>query len=119
DGRTVRTGSVTIPRRSRDTLRRRTRTENAQVKVRVGQDVERGVTAAAGGDDHPWVSSRATAGLAWLLCAASLTLAVLALVLESLNGPPISDSMVVEIVLLAITFPLVGAVVAARRPGNP
>jgi hypothetical protein len=77
------------------------------------------VTAAVGGDDHPWMSSRATTGLAWLLCGASLTLGVLGLVLESLNGHPIPDSIVVEIVLLAITFPLVGAVVAARRPGNP
>jgi hypothetical protein len=77
------------------------------------------VTAAAGGDDHPWRSSRATTGLAWLLCGASLTLAVLGLVLESLNGHPITDSLVVEIALLAITFPLVGAVVAARRPRNP
>jgi hypothetical protein len=60
-----------------------------------------------------------TTGLAWLLCGASLTLGVLGLVLESLNGHPITDSMLVGIVLLAITFPLVGAVVAARRPRNP
>jgi hypothetical protein len=80
--------------------------------------VERGVTAGRG-DDHPWLSPRATTGLAWLLCAASLTLGVLGLVLESLNGRPITDSLVVGIALLAITFPLVGAVVAARRPGNP
>ena len=77
------------------------------------------MTAAASGDDHPWVSSRATAGLAWLLCGTSLTLAVLGLVLESLNGHRITDSQVVGIALLAITFPLVGAVVAARRPSNP
>jgi hypothetical protein len=39
--------------------------------------------------------------------------------LESLNGHRITDSLVVGIALLAITFPLVGAVVAARRPQNP
>jgi len=65
------------------------------------------------------MSPRATTVLAWLLCGASLTLGVLGLVLESLKGHPITDSMVVGIVLLAITFPLVGAVVAARRPRNP
>jgi hypothetical protein len=81
--------------------------------------VERGVTAAGGGHDHPGRSSHATTGLAWLLCAASLTLGVLGPVLESLNGHPVTDSMLVAIALLAITFPLVGAVVAARRPRNP
>ena len=75
--------------------------------------------AAVGGNDHPWMSPRATTGLAWLLCGASLTLGILGLVLESLNGHPITDSMVVGLVLLATTFPLVGAVVAARRPRNP
>jgi hypothetical protein len=77
------------------------------------------VTAVGGGDDHPWMPPRATTGLAWLLCAASLMLGVLGPVLESLNGRPITDSMLVAIALLAITFPLVGAVVAARRPRNP
>jgi hypothetical protein len=65
------------------------------------------------------MSPRAVAGLAWLLCAASLMLGILGLVLESLNGHRITDSLVVGIALLAITFPLVGAVVAARRPRNP
>ena len=77
------------------------------------------MTAAVSGDDRPWMSPRAVAGLAWLLCAASLMLGILGLVLESLNGHRITDSLVVGIALLAITFPLVGAVVAARRPRNP
>jgi len=83
------------------------------------RDAERGVTAAVGGDDRSWMSPRAAAGLAWLLCGASLTLGLLGLVLESLNGHPITDALVAGIALLAITFPLVGAVVAARRPHNP
>jgi hypothetical protein len=77
------------------------------------------VTAAVSSDGRPWMSPRAAAGLAWLFCGASLTLGVLGLVLESLNGHQITDSSVVGIALLAITFPLVGAVVAARRPRNP
>jgi hypothetical protein len=40
-------------------------------------------------------------------------------ILESLNGPQIASSGVVGIALLAIIFPLVGVVVAARRPRNP
>jgi hypothetical protein len=65
------------------------------------------------------MSPRVAAGLAWLLCGASITLGLLGLVLESLNGHQIAASGVVGIALLAITFPLVGAVVAARRPRNP
>ena len=75
--------------------------------------------AAMSGDDRPWMSPQASAGLAWLLCGASLTLGLFGLVLESLNGHQITDSAVVGIALLAITYPLVGAVVAARRPRNP
>jgi hypothetical protein len=77
------------------------------------------VTAAVSGDERLWRSPPAVAGLSWLLCGASLTLGVLGLILESLNGHLITDSSVVGIALLAIAFPLVGAVVAARRPRNP
>jgi hypothetical protein len=64
------------------------------------------------------MSPRVAASLAWLLCVASITLGLLGLVLESLNGHQIAASGVIGIALLAITFPLVGAVVAARRPQN-
>ena len=81
--------------------------------------MEPGVTAAISGDDRPWMPPRVSAGLAWLLCGASLTLGLLGLVLESLNSHQITEVGVVGIALMAITFPLVGAVVAARRPRNP
>ena len=77
------------------------------------------MTAAVSGDDRPWMSPRAVAGVAWLLCGASLSLGLLGLVLESLNSHQITDTGVVGIALLAFTFPLVGAVVAAQRPHNP
>jgi hypothetical protein len=85
----------------------------------MGRDTERGMQAPVGGDKRSRASPRAVLGLAWLLCGASLALGVLGFGLESLNGQPITDSDVLGIVLLAITFPLVGAVVAARRPRNP
>jgi hypothetical protein len=76
------------------------------------------VAAPMSGDQRPrtppWVSA-----LAWLLCGASLTLGVLGLALASFNGQRITDTLVVGIALLAITYPLVGAVVASRRPENP
>jgi hypothetical protein len=77
------------------------------------------VTAPMSGDQRAQTPSWAVAGLACLLCGASLTLGVLGLVLTSLIGQRITDTLVVGIALLAITYPLVGAVVAARRPGNP
>jgi hypothetical protein len=84
-----------------------------------GPRQERGVTTPVSDDQGPQTPPQAVAGLAWLLCGASLTLGVLGLVLESLNGHLITDTSVVGIALLAIAFPLVGAVVAARRPHNP
>jgi hypothetical protein len=84
-----------------------------------GPRQERGVTAPVSDDQGHRRPPRAVAGLAWLLGGASLTLSVLGLVLESLNGHLITDTSVVGIALLAIAFPLAGAVVAARRPHNP
>lgn len=82
----------------------------------MGRHKEHGLTAPESGDERPRASPRAVTALAWLLCGASLTLGVVGLVLESLNGQRVTDSEVLGIVLLAVTFPLVGAVVAARRP---
>jgi hypothetical protein len=70
----------------------------------MGRDTERGMQAPVGGDKRSRASPRAVVGLAWLLCGASLALGVLGFVLESLNGQRITDSDVLGIVLLAITF---------------
>ena len=64
--------------------------------------------------------SRRAAWLAWGLAFPAFGLAVSTIVLEQLNGTPLSR--VVEtrsfVVLFAIVFPLTGAIVASRRPGN-
>ena len=59
----------------------------------------------------PWV-----AGLAWLLCGASLTLGILGLVLESLNGHRITDTLVVGRIAGDHTFD--GRRVVATRAGR-
>jgi hypothetical protein len=67
------------------------------------------------------MSRRAVAWLAWLLAGVSLLLGVAGAVFGALNGySPIE--LVREVaggVLLAVAFPLVGALVASRRPANP
>jgi two-component system, NarL family, sensor kinase len=67
------------------------------------------------------MSRRAAAWLAWLLAGVSLALGLAGAVLGILNGySPIELVREVAVgVILAVTFPLVGAVVASRRPGNP
>jgi hypothetical protein len=67
------------------------------------------------------MSRRAVTWLAWLLAGISLALGVAGVVFGVLNGySPIELIREVSVgVLLAVTFPLVGALVASRRPGNP
>jgi hypothetical protein len=67
------------------------------------------------------MSRRAVAWLAWLLCGVSMLLGVAGAVFGVRNGyRPIELVREVSVgVLLAVTFPLVGALVASRRPGNP
>jgi hypothetical protein len=67
------------------------------------------------------MSRRAIAWLAWLLAGVSLVLGVAGTVFGVRNGySPIELAREVAVgVILAVTFPLVGALVAARRPGNP
>ena len=65
-------------------------------------------------------SSRRAAWLAWGLALLSFGLAGATIVLERLNGTPLSRFMETRsfVVLFAIVFPLMGAIVASRRPGN-
>ncbi len=65
-------------------------------------------------------SSPRAAWLAWGLAFICFGLAVGTIVLERLNGTPLSRVIETRsfVVLFAIVFPLMGAVVASRRPGN-
>jgi hypothetical protein len=67
------------------------------------------------------MSRRAVVWLAWLLAGVSVLLGVAGAVFGALNGySPIELVREVAVgVILAVTFPLVGALVASRRPGNP
>jgi hypothetical protein len=67
------------------------------------------------------MSRRAVAWLAWALAGTSLALGVAGAVFGILNGySPIELIREVSVgVILAVTFPLVGALVASRRPTNP
>ena len=68
------------------------------------------------------MSLRAAARLAWLLCALSLALTALSLLLLGLNlshpNTYIYDFWL-DCTVTAITFAPVGALIAARRPANP
>ncbi len=68
------------------------------------------------------MSRRATAWLAWSVCALSSLLTVLGLLFVALDLLQ-PDTQVydywVENTILALTFSVVGGVVASRRPGHP
>ena len=66
------------------------------------------------------ISRRAAAWLAWSLCAASLTLLVAGATLSYLR-PPIEDIplwLLYPLVIGFAAYPVVGALVASRRPNN-
>jgi signal transduction histidine kinase len=68
------------------------------------------------------MSHRAAARLAWLLCALSLVLTALSLLLLALNLSHPSTyiyDLWFDSTAAAISFALVGALIAARRPENP
>src|SRR5215211_5583889 len=68
------------------------------------------------------MSHRAAARLAWLLCALSLVLTALSLLLLVLNLSHPSTyiyDLWFDSTAAAISFALVGALIAARRPANP
>jgi hypothetical protein len=66
------------------------------------------------------VPARAAARLAWGLCAVSLTLVVLGLVYGTLNNS-LRPTLVglAPLASWAISFPVVGALIATHRPRNP
>jgi hypothetical protein len=71
--------------------------------------------------DRGRVLPRAAAWLVWMLCAACLTLAVLGLGYGAQNYPSLDAFLtgVAPPALFAISFPVVGAVIATHRPRNP
>jgi signal transduction histidine kinase len=68
------------------------------------------------------LSRRTAAWLAWSLCAVCMVLAVLALVLAFVV-PPLAnrpnDGLAVLMVVIALAYPTVGALIASRLPANP
>ena len=67
------------------------------------------------------MDSRISARLAWLLCLGSVALGLGAMVLVELNGTPIFRALVEGELLSAVaalTFPVVGALIASHRPDN-
>src|ERR687889_849356 len=68
------------------------------------------------------MSTRTASQLAWGLCALSLALTALSLLLFILNlsypNPPLNEPWL-DITLTAVFYPTVGAIVASRRPENP
>jgi hypothetical protein len=68
------------------------------------------------------MSHRTAAWLAWSLCAVCVALSVLALILAFVV-PPIRDrpstGLAVLMVVLALAYPTVGALIASRLPTNP
>jgi hypothetical protein len=68
-------------------------------------------------------SPRNTARLAWLLCAVALSLLATSVILAIANGLQSSDewgtgAYPLLVCIPAATFPVVGALIASRRPGN-
>lgn len=70
--------------------------------------------------DRGRVPMRAAAGLAWGLCAVSLTLVVLGLVYGAVNHSVRATlALLAPNAILAVCFPVVGALIATHRPRNP
>ena len=73
------------------------------------------------------MSTHSSAWLAWSLCALSLLLCAASIVLyvatRSMQPPSNwgtgGDSAVLIVILPFLTFPLVGALIASKRPKNP
>jgi hypothetical protein len=85
----------------------------------IGKD--RSATVAQGAADPGRVLPRAGVWLVWAVSGLGVTLGVLAFVYGALNYDSL-DAVLTRVALQAlwaISFPLVGAVIATHRPGNP
>jgi hypothetical protein len=71
--------------------------------------------------DHGRVPSRAAAWLAWALCAVCVILGILGLVYGAWNYESLDEFLtdVGPLAMLALSFPVVGALIATHRPRNP
>ncbi|HSL01875.1 MAG TPA: hypothetical protein VK869_16175 [Rubrobacteraceae bacterium] len=82
------------------------------------------MTDSAGAPDQgvTWVSRLAAARIPWLLCAVSVSLAALAILLLVFNlsypGTPVFEPWL-DNALTAISYAPVGALIASRHPENP
>ena len=68
------------------------------------------------------MSRRTAAWLAWSLCALSLTLTALSLLLSALNLSHLDAHVYdywLENAVLAVSFSIIGAIIASRLPANP
>jgi hypothetical protein len=82
---------------------------------------DRSGTVAQGAVDHGRVLPRAAAWLVWAVSGLGVTLGVLALVYGAFNYDSL-DAVLTRVALQALwamSFPLVGAVIASHRPRNP
>jgi hypothetical protein len=82
---------------------------------------DRSGTVAQGAADPGRVLPRAAAWLVWAVSGVGVTLGVLALVYGALNYDSV-DAVLTRVALQAVwamSFPVVGAVIATHRPGNP
>ena len=72
------------------------------------------------------MSRRTAAWLAWSLCLMSVTLAAASLILALLNGRTLDDIFlarggppIAHLAIIAVSFSVVGALIASQRPENP
>jgi hypothetical protein len=72
------------------------------------------------------ISARVAAWLAWSLCLMSVALAAASLILALLNGLTLDDIFlarggppIAHLAIVAVSFSVVGALIASQRPENP
>ena len=72
------------------------------------------------------MSARLAAWLAWPLCLMSVALAATSLILALLNGHTLDDIFLARggppialLAIIAVSFSVVGALIASHRPENP